>query len=195
MSASATETPVPTTGVLGAVHRVRESAQHVWSQQKPMSEILDANAYSRPVSFGDATSRMQKNLNYFRINYMVFTLVVLTLFMIFHPSSLAVFGSVAAGWVYVFSIRSEPLKIGDRELSHRETLMGMSALSAFIIFMLTSAGTVLFSGIGVALLGVGAHAAARVPDDLFVEDANESKGFFSFLEPPSRNGQVSGGTV
>ena len=71
----------------------------------------------------------------------------------------------------------------------------MSALSAFVIFMLTSAGTVLFSGLGVALLGVGAHAAARVPDDLFVEDANDNKGFFSFLEPPSRNGQVSSGTV
>ena len=46
MSAAATETPAPTTGVLGAAHRVRESAQHVWSQQKPMSEILDANAYA-----------------------------------------------------------------------------------------------------------------------------------------------------
>ena len=182
-------------GVFGAVGRVKESAQHVWAQQKPMSEILDASAYARPVSFGDATSRMQKNLNYFRINYLVFASAVLSLFVLFHPSSLAIFGSVAAAWVYVFSVRSEPLKIGDRELSHRETLMGMSALSAFVIFMLTSAGTVLFSGLGVALLGVGAHAAARVPDDLFVEDANDNKGFFSFLEPPSRNGQVSSGTV
>ena len=182
-------------GVFGAVGRVKESAQHVWAQQKPMSEILDASAYARPESFGDATSRMQKNLNYFRINYLVFASAVLSLFVLFHPSSLAIFGSVAAAWVYVFSVRSEPLKIGDRELSHRETLMGMSALSAFVIFMLTSAGTVLFSGLGVALLGVGAHAAARVPDDLFVEDANDNKGFFSFLEPPSRNGQVSSGTV
>ena len=182
-------------GVFGAVGRVKESAQHVWAQQKPMSEILDASAYARPVSFGDATSRMQKNLNYFRINYLVFASAVLSLFVLFHPSSLAIFGSVAAAWVYVFSVRSEPLKIGDRELSHRETLMGMSALSAFVIFMLTSAGTVLFSGLGVALLGVGAHAAARVPDDLFVEDANDNKVFFSFLEPPSRNGQVSSGTV
>ena len=145
-------------GVFGAVGRVKESAQHVWAQQKPMSEILDASAYARPVSFGDATSRMQKNLNYFRINYLVFASAVLSLFVLFHPSSLAIFGSVAAAWVYVFSVRSEPLKIGDRELSHRETLMGMSALSAFVIFMLTSAGTVLFSGLGVALLGVGAHA-------------------------------------
>jgi hypothetical protein len=73
--------------------------------------------------------------------------------------------------------------------------MGMSALSAFVIFMLTSAGTVLFSGMGVALLAIGAHSAARVPDDLFIEDANDNKGFFSFLEPPARNGQVSSGTV
>ena len=182
-------------GVFGAVGRVKESAQHVWAQQKPMSEILDASAYARPVSFGDATSRMQKNLNYFRINYLVFASAVLSLFVLFHPSSLAIFGSVAAAWVYVFSVRSEPLKLGDREVSHRETLLGMSGLSAFVIFMLTSAGTVLFSGLGVALLGVGAHAAARVPDDLFVEDANDNKGFFSFLEPPSRNGQVSSGTV
>lgn len=183
------------TGVVGAAQRVKDSAVHVWAQQKPMNEILDVNAYSRPVSFGDATSRMQKNLNYFRINYLVFTLAVLSAFVLFHPSSLAVFGSIAAVWAYVFAIRNEPLKIGDRELSHRETLMGMSALSAFIIFMLTSAGTVLFSGMGVALLGIGAHSAARVPDDLFVEDANDQKGFFSFLEPPSRNGQVSSGTV
>ena len=110
-------------GVFGAVGRVKESAQHVWAQQKPMSEILDASAYARPVSFGDATSRMQKNLNYFRINYLVFASAVLSLFVLFHPSSLAIFGSVAAAWVYVFSVRSEPLKIGDRELSHRETLM------------------------------------------------------------------------
>lgn len=192
MSASS---DMATTGMFAAAHRVKDSATHVWSQQRPMSEILDSSAYARPVSFGDATSRMQKNLNYFRINYLVFTVAVLSLFVLFHPSSLAVFGGVAAAWAYVFAVRSEPLKIGDRELSHREQLMGMTALSAFVIFMLTSAGTVLFSGLGVALLGVGAHAAARVPDDLFIEDANDNKGFFSFLEPPARNGQVSSGTV
>ncbi|CAL55617.1 Prenylated rab acceptor PRA1 [Ostreococcus tauri] len=191
---SGTSSDVATGGVFSAVHRVKDSAVHVWGQQRPMSEVLDASAYSRPANFGDATSRMQKNLNYFRINYLVFTCAVLSLFVLFHPSSLAVFGGVAAAWAYVFAVRSEPLKIGDRELSHREQLMGMTALSAFVIFMLTSAGTVLFSGMGVALLGIGAHAAARVPDDLFVEDAESNKGFFSFLEPPARNG-VSSGTV
>ena len=60
MSAVATETPAPTTGVLGAAHRVRESAQHVWSQQKPMSEILDANATLRPVSFGTRRRECRK---------------------------------------------------------------------------------------------------------------------------------------
>jgi PRA1 family protein 1 len=125
----------------------------------------------------------------------VFMSCVLTTFILFNPSSMVVFGGVSAAWAYVFSVRQEPLKLGDRELSHRETIMGMSALSAFVIFMLTSAGTVLFSGMGVALLAIGAHSAARVPDDLFIEDANDNKGFFSFLEPPARNGQVSSGTV
>jgi len=44
---------------------------------------------------------------------------------------------------------------------------------------------------GVALLGIGAHSAARVPDDLFIDDASESNGFFSFMMPP-RPGQPSG---
>jgi PRA1 family protein 1 len=194
-AASTTTTPATTAGALGALSRVKESAQHVLGQQRPMSEILDVSTYARPLSFGDATSRMQKNLNYFRINYLVFMSCVLTTFILFNPSSMVVFGGVSAAWAYVFSVRQEPLKLGDRELSHRETIMGMSALSAFVIFMLTSAGTVLFSGMGVALLAIGAHSAARVPDDLFIEDANDNKGFFSFLEPPARNGQVSSGTV
>ena len=191
----AATTTTTTTGALGALSRVKESAQHVLGQQRPMSEILDVSTYARPLSFGDATSRMQKNLNYFRINYLVFMTCVLTTFILLNPSSMVVFGGVSAAWAYVFSVRQEPLKLGDRELSHRETIMGMSALSAFVIFMLTSAGTVLFSGMGVALLAIGAHSAARVPDDLFIEDANDNKGFFSFLEPPARNGHVSSGTV
>ena len=58
-------------------------------------------------------------------------------------------------------------------------MLGMTGLSALIIFFLSSAGTYIFSGMGVALLGIGAHSAARVPDDLFIDDAAESNGFFS----------------
>ena len=36
---------------------------------------------------------------------------------------------------------------------------------------------------GVALLAIGAHGSMRVPDDLFIDDANADSGFFSFLQP------------
>ena len=88
-------------------------------------------------------------------------------------------------------IRQEPLKIGEREVSAREKMLGMTGLSALIIFFLSSAGTYIFSGMGVALLGIGAHSAARVPDDLFIDDDAESNGFFSFMVPP-RPGQPTG---
>ena len=35
-----------------------------------------------------------------------------------------------------------------------------------------------------ALLAIGAHGSMRVPDDLFIDDANADSGFFSFLQPP-----------
>ena len=114
---------------------------------------------------------MQKNLNYFKINYMIATMGILSAFILYHPSSLLILSAISAAWAYVFMICQEPLKIGEREVSSREKMLGMTGLSALIIFFLSSAGTYIFSGMGVALLGIGAHSAARVPDDLFIDDA------------------------
>lgn len=192
-SAAVADTPSnsPLQPVITAAARIKDVSLHVFSQRKPMSEILDRTAYSKPASFSDATSRMQKNLNYFKINYMIATMGILSAFILYHPSSLLILSAISAAWAYVFMIRQEPLKIGEREVSSREKMLGMTGLSALIIFFLSSAGTYIFSGMGVALLGIGAHSAARVPDDLFIDDASESNGFFSFMMPP-RPGQPSG---
>jgi len=169
--------------------KLKESALHIVSQRKPMSEILDRTAYQRPANFSEATSRMQKNLNYFKINYILFTMSILSLFILYHPMSLIVLSAIGAAWTYVYMIRTEPLKIGDRPVSDREKMLGMSGLSVLSIFFLSNAGSVIFSGMGVALLAVGAHSAVRVPDDLFIDDNDNTNGFFSFLQPP-RPGQV-----
>jgi hypothetical protein len=192
-SAAVADTPSnsPLQPVITAAARIKDVSLHVFSQRKPVSEILDRTAYSKPASFSDATSRMQKNLNYFKINYMIATMGILSAFILYHPSSLLILSAISAAWAYVFMIRQEPLKIGEREVSSREKMLGMTGLSALIIFFLSSAGTYIFSGMGVALLGIGAHSAARVPDDLFIDDASESNGFFSFMMPP-RPGQPSG---
>ena len=131
-----------------------------------------------------ATGRIQKNLNYFKINYFLFTAAVLAFFIITNPTSLLVLGALAGAWTYVYLVRTEPLKIGERPISDREKLLGMSGGSLLAIFFMSSAGSLMFQAFGVALLAVGAHGAMRVPDDLFVDDASADGGFFSFLQPP-----------
>mmetsp|Transcript_682 Transcript_682/g.2652 ORF Transcript_682/g.2652 Transcript_682/m.2652 type:complete len:159 (-) Transcript_682:286-762(-) len=149
-----------------------------------MSEILDRTAYQRPGSFSEATGRMSKNMNYFKINYVLFTAAVLAAFILYNPTSLIILSVVGAAWTYVYLVRTEPLKIGDRPISEREKLLGMSGASLLVVFFMSSAGSVIFQAFGVALLCIGAHSAARVPDDLFIDDANGEGGFFSFLQPP-----------
>ena len=149
-----------------------------------MSEILDRTAYQRPASFSEATGRMSKNMNYFKINYVLFTAAVLAAFILNNPTSLIILSLVGAAWTYVYLVRTEPLKIGDRPVSEREKLLGMSGASLLAVFFMSSAGSIIFQAFGVALLCIGAHSAARVPDDLFIDDANSEGGFFSFLQPP-----------
>ena len=47
-----------------------------------------------------ATGRIQKNLNYFKINYFLFSAAVLAFFIVTNPSSLIVLAAIAASWTY-----------------------------------------------------------------------------------------------
>ena len=95
-----------------------------------MTEILDRTAYQRPGSFSEATGRMSKNMNYFKINYVLFTAAVLAAFILYNPTSLIILSIVGAAWTYVYLVRTEPLKIGERPVSEREKLLGMSGASS-----------------------------------------------------------------
>ena len=149
---------------------------------------LPSRAFAHPLPLSprsnQATGRIQKNLNYFKINYFLFTVAVLAAFIVTNPASLLVLSTIGAAWTYVYLIRTEPLKIGERPVSDREKMLGMSGASLLAVFFMSSAGSLMFQAFGVALLAIGAHGAMRVPDDLFIDDAAGEGGFFSFLQPP-----------
>ena len=151
---------------------------------------LPSRAFAHPSPSprsNQATGRIQKNLNYFKINYFLFTVAVLAAFIVTNPASLLVLSTIGAAWTYVYLIRTEPLKIGERPVSDREKMLGMSGASLLAVFSMSSAGSLMFQAFGVALLAIGAHGAMRVPDDLFIDDAAGEGGFFSFLQPPDRD--------
>merc|ERR1711966_125415 len=136
----------------------------------------------KPDTLAEATSRIRKNIAYFKVNYVLFVLMTLMLCLLTHPMSLFMLMALGTAWVYLFVVRTEPLVIQGRTTSEREKLIGMSALSVVLIFFLSSVGSVLFMGLGLGAAGVMAHGAARVPDDLFLDEGAETEGFFNFLK-------------
>ncbi|KAF6263896.1 PRA1 family protein-domain-containing protein [Scenedesmus sp. NREL 46B-D3] len=161
--------------------RLREYATSTFEQRKPWGEVLERTSFSKPSSLQEAAGRLRKNAGYFKINYLIVILLTVAITLLTHPSSLLVLGSLAASWVYVFAIRQGPLVINGKELSEREKLLGMSGISFLVVFMLTSVANVLFSALTLSCAIIGLHGATRVPDDLFLDDADSNRGLLSIL--------------
>ncbi|PKU76149.1 PRA1 family protein B2-like [Dendrobium catenatum] len=177
--------PVTTPAFRLFLSRLQESVRRSLSDRRPWSELVDLSAFSRPESLSDANSRVRKNFAYFRVNYLALIAAVLVLSLITHPASLVILLGLLASWcfLYLFRPSDPPLVLFGRSFSDRETLLGLTGITVFVVF-LTSVGSLIISAfmIGVAL--VAAHGAFRVPDDLFLDDqmpGGAATGFLSFL--------------
>eukprot|EP00245_Coleochaete_scutata_P007554 TRINITY_DN23002_c0_g1_i1.p1 TRINITY_DN23002_c0_g1~~TRINITY_DN23002_c0_g1_i1.p1 ORF type:complete len:204 (-),score=33.57 TRINITY_DN23002_c0_g1_i1:624-1235(-) len=184
--ASSASPPAPLSGGGPAAARVFfskavESVKASMSQKKPWSEMVDRSSFSRPESLAEASSRLRKNLGYFRVNYAIILAGFIALFMLWNPAALGWLIALGVLWGYLFMIRVEPLVISGRTISEREKFLGMCAISLMVVFGLTSIGSVLMSGILIGAALICAHASVRVPDDLFLDDQEASGGFLSFL--------------
>lgn len=123
-----------------------------------------------------ATARIRKNAAYFRVNYGLVIAGVTAAAMAVNPAALAVVAILGACWAWLFGVRTAPLVINGRQFSERETLVGAAAVSAVVVFFLTSVGTVLFTALGISVAAIAAHGATRVPDELFTDEIEGSSG-------------------
>lgn len=177
--------PVATPAFRLFLSRLQESVRRSLSDRRPWSELLDRSAISRPESLSEATSRFRKNFAYFRVNYLAVIAAVLALSLVSHPASLVVLLGLLASWcfLYLFRPSDPPLLIFGRTFSDRETLLGLSIITVFVIF-LTSVGSLIISALLVGAALVAAHGAFRMPEDLFLGDqepGGATTGFLSFL--------------
>ncbi|XP_009776314.1 PRA1 family protein B4-like [Nicotiana tabacum] len=180
----------PTPAFRSFINHISTTVQTGFSNRRPWSELLDRSAFSKPESFSDATLRMRKNYTYFRINYLSALAVVLAFSLITNPFSLLVLSGLLAAWLFLYLFRPSdpPLVIYGRQFSERETL-GLLILSTVVVIFLTSVGSVLVSALMIGLAIVCTHAAFRVPEDLFLDDPQDSPaaGFLSFLSGGAAN--------
>ncbi|XP_020587586.1 PRA1 family protein B2-like [Phalaenopsis equestris] len=177
--------PVATPAFRLFLSRLQESVRRSLSDRRPWSELVDLSAFSRPESLSEANSRVRKNFAYFRVNYLALIAAVLALSLITHPASLVVLLGLLASWcfLYLFRPSDPPLVLFGRTFSDRETLLGLSGITVFVVF-LTSVGSLIISAFMIGAALVAAHGAFRVPDDLFLDDqmpGGAATGFISFL--------------
>ncbi|KAK9159198.1 hypothetical protein Scep_005772 [Stephania cephalantha] len=180
---SSSQAPIATPAFRSFLNRLADTGRAALSQRRPWSELLDRSAFSKPDSISDATSRLRKNLSYFRLNYLLLIASVLALSLLSHPFSLLLLLSLLSAWsfLYLFRPSDPPLVLLGRTFSDRETLALLSLLSALVVF-LTSVGSVLISALLLGFAIVSAHGAFRVPEDLFLDDQEPAAvGFLSFL--------------
>lgn len=186
-------------GVMGTVAAVKEKTSRVLATQKPWAEMIDRSSFSKPENLGEATTRLQKNLGYYRTNYLVFGVAITTLAFLSNPISLIWMALVGLLWFYLFMVRTAPLVINGREFSEREKLLGMSAASFVVIFFLTNVGAIFLYGASLGAMMIAVHAAFREPDQLFVDEASSSEqsnlfGNVNFLASAQAYAQPQAGT-
>lgn len=160
-------------GVMAIAARLKDYAANAFAERKPWAEVFDRSSFSKPATLQEATSRLRKNVAYFRVNYAAATVATVALAFLSHPSSLLVLGALVLAWVYVFALHTGPLVINGRTLSDREKFFGMSAASFVLVFFLTGVGSLAFSALVAAGALVAAHGAMRAPDDLFLDEGGD----------------------
>lgn len=161
--------------------RLSGLSRHALSNRRPWIELVDRTAFSRPVSFSDAASRVRKNAAYFRVNYLIVLAVVLAYSLLSHPFTLLTLVGLAAAWIFLYAQRpsDQPLVILGKTYSDTQVLFGLG-LVTLIAILITSVLSMLITAVMVGVGIVCAHGAFRDPEDLFLDDSQPlGSGFAS----------------
>ena len=165
-------TGTSTSAVRGFVSKVTDRTQVVMGWQRPWTELIDRSAFERPSSFSDAFSRLKKNGLYFRVNYIIFLLIVIALSLLWHPISLIVFGVFVLAWIYFYFGRTTPLVVFNRTITERQIVIILGIVNIIGLY-LTRAYENLTVGLVVGLVIICLHSIFRNTSVLFF-DENES---------------------
>lgn len=185
-SSTTTSSQSSASGARAMISRVSETTQAAVGRQRPWSELMDRKAFDKPESFADAVSRLLKNVRYFRMNYIIFMLVVIGLSLLWHPVSLIVLAILVVAWVYLYFGRTEPVVIFNRTCSENQVLIVLG-IATIVGLFLTKASSTLASALVIGIVAILLHGSLRRSDDLFLdEQENQASGGYAHVPTSTR---------
>ncbi|KAJ8431766.1 hypothetical protein Cgig2_028983 [Carnegiea gigantea] len=132
---------------------------------RPWSDFFDISSFSLPVSLSDATSRLNRNLTHFQVNYATITSFIVFLSLIFHPISLLLLAAAGAAWYFLYFARRSsgvPLEIVGYEVDDRFVVAGLAVVTVLALIFAHVWSNLLIS-IGFSAIVVCLHGVLRVP--------------------------------
>ncbi|KAF5741872.1 hypothetical protein HS088_TW10G00879 [Tripterygium wilfordii] len=164
--------PSPNTGF---ATRAIANTSSFFATRRPWTEFFNLSSFTRPYSVGEATIRLKRNLNYFRVNYALIILGILFLSLLWHPVSLIVYIIIFVAWFFLYFFREGPLVIVGRTVDDR-IVLGVLAVVTIVALVLTSVWLNVLVSILIGAFLVVLHAAFRGTEDLYMDDAEGGDG-------------------
>ncbi|XP_047088860.1 PRA1 family protein E-like [Lolium rigidum] len=138
------------------------SAAAAVGRPRAWREALDATAFARPESCGEARARARRNLAYFRANYALAALLLVFLGLVYRPASMLAFLALFVAWLALYFGRAgDRLACLGREVDDRLVLAALAAATVLAV-ALTRAGLNLLVSLVLAAAIIGVHAAFRM---------------------------------
>ncbi|KMZ71255.1 PRA1 (Prenylated rab acceptor) family protein [Zostera marina] len=141
--------------------------KEAFSSRRPWKEVIHGNAFNLPCSsISDLYLRIQTNILYFKMNYVIIALFIMFFGLICFPFSLFTFSVMLVLWHFLYLVRADAddIVVFGKVVSNRMVLVGLSTFTVVVLILTGTIWDILWSSVVVVAV-VLLHAVFRKTDD------------------------------